>query len=160
MEVLVSGHARDAKKMSVTGTDHLRDWFSSVATRVKWPPTGACPATNQLWKCKKNLFSYCSDNVIIQSQALNSSGVWSVTGRVCDTQRRSPPLCNSTKNCNLSFFFVQEREQEYEESLAQNAEKIVSNRISPTNTAKGYACSRLFTVPYFFVRLSESSGYR
>ena len=44
------------------------------------------------------------------------------------------------------FFFVQEREQEYEESLAQNAEKIVSNRISPT---EGYACNRLFTRPLF-----------
>ena len=60
----------------------------------------------------------------------------------------------------ICLFFVQEREQEYEESLAQNAEKIVSNRISPTNTAKGYACSRLFTVPCFFVRSSGSSGYR
>ena len=49
------------------------------------------------------------------------------------------------------FFFVQEREQEYEESLAQNAEKIVSNRISPTNAAEGYAYSRLFTSPLFFL---------
>ena len=48
------------------------------------------------------------------------------------------------------FFFVQEREQEYEESLAENAEKIVSNRISPTNAVEGYAYSRLSTVPYFF----------
>ena len=48
-------------------------------------------------------------------------------------------------------FFVQEREQEYEESLAQNAEKIVSNRISPTNAVEGYAYSRLSTVPYFFL---------
>ena len=28
---------------------------------------------------KKNLFSYCSDNVVNESQALNSSGLWSVT---------------------------------------------------------------------------------
>ena len=58
------------------------------------------------------------------------------------------------------FFFVQEREQEYEESLAQNAEKIVSNCISSANAAEGYACSRLFTSPLFFVRSSGSSGYR
>ena len=50
----------------------------------------------------------------------------------------------------IVFFFVQEREQEYEESLAQNAEKIVSNRISPTNAVESYAYSRLSTVPYFF----------
>ena len=48
------------------------------------------------------------------------------------------------------FFFVQEREQEYEESLAQNAEKIVSNCISPT---EGYACNRLFTRPLFFCKI-------
>ena len=57
-------------------------------------------------------------------------------------------------------FFVQEREQEYEESLAQNAEKIVSNRIPPTNAVEGYAYSRLSTVPYFFEWSSGSSGYR
>ena len=50
----------------------------------------------------------------------------------------------------IVFFFVQEREQEYEESLAQNAEKIVSNRISPTNAVEGYAYSTLSTVSYFF----------
>ena len=51
------------------------------------------------------------------------------------------------------FFFVQEREQEYEESLAQNAEKIVSDFISPANAAEGYACGRLFTSPLFFCKI-------
>ena len=60
----------------------------------------------------------------------------------------------------IVFFFVQEREQEYEESLAQNAEKIVSNRISPTNAVEGYAYSTLSTVSYFFEWSSGSSGYR
>ena len=51
------------------------------------------------------------------------------------------------------FFFVQEREQEYEESLAQNAEKIVSDCIFPANGGEGYACGRLFTSPLFFCKI-------
>ena len=47
---LVSGHPRDAKKMSVTGAGRLREWFSYAATRGagdRWPLTGACPANNK-----------------------------------------------------------------------------------------------------------------
>ncbi|KAL9958854.1 hypothetical protein ACROYT_G035924, partial [Oculina patagonica] len=49
VEALVSGHPRDAKKVSVTGAGRLREWFSYAATRGvgdKWPLKGACPANN------------------------------------------------------------------------------------------------------------------
>ena len=50
VEVLVSGHPRNAEKVFVTGTDRLREWFSYAATggeRVKWPFKGACPAVHK-----------------------------------------------------------------------------------------------------------------
>ena len=33
VEALVSGHPRDAKKVSVTGVGRLREWFSQATTR-------------------------------------------------------------------------------------------------------------------------------
>ena len=56
IEALVSGHPRDAKKVSVTGTDRLREPFSYATTRGvrdSWPLAGARPANNRHWKCKK-----------------------------------------------------------------------------------------------------------
>ena len=50
VEALVSGHPRDAKKVSVTGAGRLREWFSYAATRGvgdRWPLTGTCPANNK-----------------------------------------------------------------------------------------------------------------
>ena len=50
VEVLVSGHPRNAEKVFVTGTGRLREWFSYAATRgerVKWPFKGACPAIHK-----------------------------------------------------------------------------------------------------------------
>ena len=50
VEVLVSGHPRNAEKVFVTGTGRLREWFSYEATRgerVKWQFKGACPAIHK-----------------------------------------------------------------------------------------------------------------
>ncbi len=50
VEALVSGHPREAKKVSVTGAGRLREWFSYAATSdvgERWPLTGACPANNK-----------------------------------------------------------------------------------------------------------------
>ena len=50
VEAIVSGDPQDAKKVFVTGTGRLREWFSYAATRgerVKWPLKGACPAVRK-----------------------------------------------------------------------------------------------------------------
>ena len=55
VEALVSGDPRDGKKVSVTGADRLREWFSETATRGvrdKWLLTAASPASNKHWECK------------------------------------------------------------------------------------------------------------
>ena len=41
-----------------TGAGLLQEWFSYADTkgiRVKWPLTGACPATNTYWECEKTV---------------------------------------------------------------------------------------------------------
>ena len=45
VEALVSGHPRDAKKVSVNGAGRLREATRSV--RDSWPLTGACPTNNK-----------------------------------------------------------------------------------------------------------------
>lgn len=55
MAALVSGHAWEAKKVSVTGDGRLREWFLQAATRVvkdRWPLMGAFPANNKHWNAK------------------------------------------------------------------------------------------------------------
>ena len=56
VEALDSRQPWDAKKASITGAGHLQGWCLQAAfrgVRDRWPLTGACPANNKQWECKR-----------------------------------------------------------------------------------------------------------
>ena len=61
VEVLVSGHPRNAEKVFVTGTGRLREWFSYAATRGKRVINGRLRELAQLYikiRNVKRVFGY------------------------------------------------------------------------------------------------------